>query len=157
VRNCLTAQPCFSTGFNLKSEQKRNIFLNHSDKSFWLKDWIAEILQLKPLQRPIVLPRGQYQVQVAYNFRFPPSSKTNFKKTFVMISPSYLGGRMTFLIAAYAVTGAASFLLGLFLIGVHAKRGSRIPDLIKIDRDTPYLHKDAKQPPKDPPILQASA
>ncbi|XP_033105233.1 cell cycle control protein 50A-like [Anneissia japonica] len=72
------------------------------------------------------LPKGRYTLTINYNYLV---SKFEGKKSFVLTTTSWLGGKNNFLGIAYIVTGSTCVMFGALFLLIHIKHGKRGLDL----------------------------
>lgn len=75
------------------------------------------------------LPAGQYEVVVRSNY---PVTVFGGRKSIVLSTTSWAGGKNSFLGIAYLVVGSLSIVLGIVFIGIHIKFGHSMSELSNV-------------------------
>ncbi|KAJ1351187.1 CDC50 protein chat-1 [Parelaphostrongylus tenuis] len=75
------------------------------------------------------LPSGQYEIDIVSNY---PVKAFGGRKSFVVSTTSWMGGKNSFLGIAYLVVGSLSIVLGIVFIGIHIKFGHSVNELSNV-------------------------
>lgn len=113
--------------FELDSDPENNGFINE-DFIVWMRT--AALPTFRKLYRVIqkrssllpTLPRGNYSLHVSYNY---PVRSFEGRKRVILSSISWMGGKNPFLGIAYVSVGSVCFFIGVVLLFIHHKYGSR--------------------------------
>ncbi|KAM9798581.1 cell cycle control protein 50A-like [Neosynchiropus ocellatus] len=113
--------------YELDSDPDNNGFINE-DFIVWMRT--AALPTFRKLYRIIhkknnmvpTLPRGNYTLDVVYNF---PVRSFEGRKRMILSTMSWMGGKNPFLGIAYITVGSVCFFLGVVLLIIHHKYGNR--------------------------------
>ncbi|XP_020343806.1 cell cycle control protein 50A-like [Oncorhynchus kisutch] len=83
---------------------------------------LYRIIQKKPNNMTPTLPRGEYILEVTYNY---PVRSFDGRKRMILSAISWMGGKNPFLGIAYITVGSVCFCLGLVLLSIHYRYGKR--------------------------------
>lgn len=83
---------------------------------------LYRIIQKKKDNMMPTLPRGNYTLNVTYNY---PVRSFEGRKRMILSTISWMGGKNPFLGIAYITVGSVCFFLGVVLLFIHHKYGSR--------------------------------
>ncbi|XP_010877447.1 cell cycle control protein 50A [Esox lucius] len=110
------------------SDSDNNGFINE-DFIVWMRTAalptfrkLYRIIQKKPNNMSPTLPRGQYILDVTYNY---PVRSFEGRKRMILSTISWMGGKNPFLGIAYITVGSVCFFLGIVLLIIHHKYGNR--------------------------------
>lgn len=113
--------------FELDTDPENNGFINE-DFIVWMRTAalptfrkLYRIIQKKNNMTP-TLPRGNYTLEVTYNY---PVRSFEGRKRMILSTISWMGGKNPFLGIAYITVGSVCFFLGVVLLIIHHKYGSR--------------------------------
>ncbi|XP_018598987.1 cell cycle control protein 50A-like [Scleropages formosus] len=113
--------------YELDSDPENNGFINE-DLIVWMRT--AALPTFRKLYRIIeknsstspTLPRGNYTLKITYNY---PVRSFEGRKRMILSTISWMGGKNPFLGIAYITVGSICFFLGVVLLIIHHKYGSR--------------------------------
>ncbi|KAM9433511.1 cell cycle control protein 50A-like [Salvelinus alpinus] len=110
------------------SDSDNNGFINE-DFIVWMRTAalptfrkLYRIIQKKPNNMTPTLPRGEYILEVTYNY---PVRSFDGRKRMILSTISWMGGKNPFLGIAYITVGSVCFCLGLVLLSIHYRYGKR--------------------------------
>ncbi|KAL0969283.1 hypothetical protein UPYG_G00225000 [Umbra pygmaea] len=83
---------------------------------------LYRIIQKKTNNMTPTLPRGDYILEVTYNY---PVRSFEGRKRMILSTISWMGGKNPFLGIAYITVGSVCFFLGIVLLIIHHKYGNR--------------------------------
>ncbi|XP_024275574.1 cell cycle control protein 50A [Oncorhynchus tshawytscha] len=113
--------------YELDTDAENNGFINE-DFIVWMRTAalptfrkLYRIIQKKNNMTP-TLPRGNYTLEVTYNY---PVRSFEGRKRVILSTISWMGGKNPFLGIAYITVGSVCFFLGVVLLIIHHKYGSR--------------------------------
>ncbi|XP_024293419.1 cell cycle control protein 50A isoform X2 [Oncorhynchus tshawytscha] len=108
------------------SDSDNNGFINE-DFIVWMRTAalptfrkLYRIIQKKPNNMTPTLPRGEYILEVTYNY---PVRSFDGRKRMILSAISWMGGKNPFLGIAYITVGSVCFCLGLVLLSIHYRYG----------------------------------
>ncbi|XP_023649617.1 cell cycle control protein 50A-like [Paramormyrops kingsleyae] len=113
--------------YQLDTDPDNNGFINE-DLIVWMRT--AALPTFRKLYRIIekqgdatpTLPRGNYTLLITYNY---PVRSFEGRKRMILSTISWMGGKNPFLGIAYITVGSVCFFLGVVLLIIHHKYGSR--------------------------------
>ncbi|KAL4649018.1 cell cycle control protein 50A [Arapaima gigas] len=113
--------------YELDTDAENNGFINE-DLIVWMRT--AALPTFRKLYRIIekrgsaspTLPRGNYTLEIIYNY---PVRSFEGRKRMILSTISWMGGKNPFLGIAYITVGSICFFLGVVLLIIHHKYGSR--------------------------------
>ncbi|KAF4070993.1 hypothetical protein AMELA_G00279820 [Ameiurus melas] len=114
--------------YELDSDPANNGFINE-DFIVWMRTAalptfrkLYRIIQKKNNNMTPTLPRGNYTLEVTYNY---PVRSFDGQKRMILSTISWMGGKNPFLGIAYITVGSVCFFLGVVLLFIHHKYGNR--------------------------------
>lgn len=123
---------------NLSTDSNNNGYINE-DLIVWMRT--AALPTFRKFYRRVNhtgafqnnLPAGNYSLLISYSY---PVTGFNGRKSFVISTTTWIGGKNPFLGIAYLVVGSLCIVLGIFFLIVHFKFARNLPSTDDLNRNS---------------------